>query len=502
MTISFSGLASGIDTSSWVESLVALKRAKVTNLQKEKEEITLSKDTLSSIKSFFASFRSTIQKITDSRFNIVSMDLFAQNIATSSNLDILTATATTEAEEGTYKIKVDKIATATKATSKYRTMVTETTTAKSSSLLKHLGVNAGTIGVTVDGVTYGVNITDSDTIATFIDKLRGIGVEASYNENSGVFSVNLGAGDIQDNGTNIIGGLHLDGINEGYQGRTLTIEATETVFTMATEDTLLKDLGVRTGNIKIAANGTTYTVAATSTTDIGDFITSLQSKNIDATFSNGIFTLEDATIVSEGGTNIINAMGLEKDVYSKSQATKTLTFESTTVETTVADVSTKIKDLGNGTAISNGDTVKVKNSNNETVTITLTQATTVGQFLSSLRNAGLYAEIENGIVEISGGTIVSATGSFDPTTAFGLQSEPYTATATGNPLTETITEYELVTLQTRLVEDLGVTRGYLEVTDSEGNKFYEKIYSGQTISDLMADFANLPLRQRKPKRLQ
>ena len=37
MTISFSGLASGLDTSSWVESLVALKQAKIDTLEEEKE---------------------------------------------------------------------------------------------------------------------------------------------------------------------------------------------------------------------------------------------------------------------------------------------------------------------------------------------------------------------------------------------------------------------------------------------------------------------------------
>ena len=37
MTISFSGLASGLDTTSWVESLVALKQAKVETLEEEKE---------------------------------------------------------------------------------------------------------------------------------------------------------------------------------------------------------------------------------------------------------------------------------------------------------------------------------------------------------------------------------------------------------------------------------------------------------------------------------
>ena len=71
MSISFSGLASGLDTSSWIESLVALKRAKVTVLQEQKEELVVSKDALSSIKNLFNSFRSTIEKITDTRFNIV-----------------------------------------------------------------------------------------------------------------------------------------------------------------------------------------------------------------------------------------------------------------------------------------------------------------------------------------------------------------------------------------------------------------------------------------------
>ena len=46
-------------------------------------------------------------------------------------------------------------------------------------------------------------------------------------------------------------------------------------------------------------------------------------------------------------------------------------------------------------------------------------------------------------------------------------------------------------MDTRLVQDLGVTEGYLEVTTADGDKFYEMIYSGQTIGELMADLANL-----------
>lgn len=142
MTISFSGLASGLDTSSWVESLVKLKQAKIDTLQEEKEGIELTKDTLESIKSFFSSFRSMLEKITDSKFGIAATDLFAQNLATSANLDVLTATATTEAEESTYNVLVDQLATnsAAKSNYSYMTTIIQTTTATADSKLITLGL--------------------------------------------------------------------------------------------------------------------------------------------------------------------------------------------------------------------------------------------------------------------------------------------------------------------------------------------------------------------------
>ena len=151
MSISFSGLSSGIDTSSWVESLVALRQAKVTKLEEEKESVVSIQDVLSNIKSFFTSFRSTIEKVTDAKFGIVSMDLFAQNLATSSNINVLTGTATTEAEEATYNIQVDKLASSTEAASNqnFTTTVIETATATLGTKLSDIGVKNtdGTPGV-------------------------------------------------------------------------------------------------------------------------------------------------------------------------------------------------------------------------------------------------------------------------------------------------------------------------------------------------------------------
>ena len=263
MTISFSGLASGLDTTSWITSLTALKQAKVTVLQEEKENVVLSKNTLNSIKSFFSSFRSVIERVTDTRFNVVSMDLFAQNIATSANLSVLTATATPEAEEGKYEIKVDKLASNTQAVSKYdyTTTIVETTTATKDSLLKHLGVKAGNIEVTVDGNTYGLTISNSETIGSFTQKLKNMGVNAQFNEQTGIFSMDINASAINDkDNTGIVAGLHLNSVNQGYLSGALTTERLETVTKAADGSTKLKDLGVNAGTLTIKANDAEYDV--------------------------------------------------------------------------------------------------------------------------------------------------------------------------------------------------------------------------------------------------
>lgn len=494
MTISFSGLASGLDTSSWVESLVALKKAKVTALEEEKTNIQSLQETLSSIKSFFSSFRSMLEKVTDAKFGVTSMDLFAQNLATSSNLDVLTGSATSEAQEATYNVLVDKLASETKANSNYSYMTTiiQTTTATNDSKLINLGVKAGNIGVMVNGVERGVSITENDTIATFIEKLKNIGVDASYNEDTGVFSINVGDNDIRDiDGTGIVDALHLQGVNKGYQSNDLKTSSTDTIYSAATEATLLSDLGVKAGVITVKANGTNYNITIYEDSTMGTFMSDLNACHIDNKLDvTGVFTISDAEITNEGKTGILDALGFDINTFSKSQATKDLTHSTVVTQVTTATSDTLLKDLGSGTAIADGQTVIVKNSSNEYATLTVGTTTTLGQLIEGLSNAGLYAALNSdGTVEITGGTIEG--GTFDAVNALGLEREPYNAMVTGKSLTETVTVHNIVDLQTKLVDDLKVSEGYLEVTDANGDKYYEKIYSGQTIADFMTDMGNL-----------
>lgn len=494
MTISFSGLASGLDTSSWVESLVRLKQAKVTTLEEEKENVLLSQETLNNIKSFFASFRSVIEKVTDAKFGVASMDLFAQNLATSSNVNVLTGAVTSEAEEATYNVLVDQLASNTQALSQftYTTTIVQTSIAGLDSKLTHLGVNinegGSNIGVKVNGIERGITLQQDDTIQTFIDKLRDVGVDASYNEQTGVFSMNINDGDINDiDNTDIVNALHLRGVNEGYTSNNLQIQHTDTVYSAATSDTLMSELGVKTGVLTIRANDQDYNITITNGMTLGDFVNDLNNKNIDATLdATGVFTISDAEITNEGTTDILNALGIDVDIYSKTQKTDDLTVQTVITQATTATSSTLLKDIGEGITINPNDTVVVKNSNNEYKTIVLGNATSIGDLLNQMNQAGLSASIDsNGQVQISGGVITG--GTFDAVAALGLTSESYSAMVTGKPLTETVEQKSIVNASTKLVDDLGISEGYVEVTDASGAKHYEKIYAGQTMSNFMSD---------------
>ena len=514
MTISFSGLASGLDTSSWVESLVALKQAKIDTLEEEKETVLLSKETLDNIKSFFNSFRSVIEKVTDAQFGIASMDLFAQNLATSANLDVLTATATTEAEEATYNVLVDQLATNSAANSNYcyLTTIVQTTTATSDSKLINVGVKAGKIGVTVNGIERGIEITENDTIQTFIDKLKEIGVEASYNEKTGVFSIDIDAGAINDiDGTGIVDALHLQGVNEGYTSNSLNTSKTDTIYSAATVDTLMSELGAKEGVITIHANDADYQVTLTSTTTLGDFIADLKSHNIDVTLDpTGILTITDAKITDEGTTDILDALGLDLDIYSNTQVSGDLSHKATITQTTTATSDTLLKDLGDGINITDGQTVIIKNSSNEYTTITVGTTTTLGELLSDMTNAGVYAALnKDGTIEISGGTITG--GTFDAISALKLTAEPYTAMTTGKPLTETVQKAELVTLETTPISGhfgapFGVLAGFIHSAlvlqtggPVAGLNLYNNGFSGGLIAIVLYPTLTAIIRHRRPK---
>ena len=177
MTISFSGLASGLDTSSWVEAFVSAKKEEITPYQTKLETYQSTKTTLNDTRSLFSTLRSALEKLTDAKFG-GSFDLFAQNTATSSNEDIFTATVTSGAARQTYDITVEQLASFTKATSKD----SASAVADDSTKLSNLGIKEGSLTTYVNGEKHVVNIDSDDTVGDLKAELAGYGVKAEIDE--------------------------------------------------------------------------------------------------------------------------------------------------------------------------------------------------------------------------------------------------------------------------------------------------------------------------------
>ena len=391
-TISFSGLsASGLDTSSWVDALVSVKQQTVTSLESQKAEKENLLSIVNNIKSYFSSFQSCLQKLTDSQYGIASMDLFMQNLALSSNANIATATATTEAARQSYDVAVDSLATATKATSGYSQF--EVKTADLNTTFGTLGGKNGTI--TVNSQSF--NVTTDDTLGSLVDKFKNVGVDASFDEKKGTFTVGIDLDKIDEGATNLKNALKLK--NNNVSG------AVSGSIVYANRSTEFSKLGLTAGKITIegiehtiAKNGDNYTIqkaggSAVSMNTLGEFFDYLKSSAVGAEDASvdgkGNITIKGATLDKvEGGSNLMEVLNLiesQKRMVSESGA---LSY----VEVRNADLNTKLSALG-----VTGDTTLVAGGTNNTIS----NDKTLGDIQKILKNAGVEMNVDNrGVITI------------------------------------------------------------------------------------------------------
>lgn len=208
MSISFSGLASGLDTSGWVEALVSAKQQKIKTFQADLSLIKSTKNTLNDTRSVFNALRTSIEKLTDKKFG-GTFDLFTQNSAKSSNEDIFTATAGAGASRQSYDVQVQQLATFTKAISNS----SASSVADDNTKLDSLGITEGSLSVYVNGVKTTINIEEDDTLGDLKSQLAAANINAQINEN-GVLTlsaftegdtINIGATTDTSNFVSLIG---------------------------------------------------------------------------------------------------------------------------------------------------------------------------------------------------------------------------------------------------------------------------------------------------------
>ncbi len=157
-TISFSGIASSIDTDSIVEQLVTLASTTKTKLETKKSNLQEEQTAVKQVTALVTALRSSVT-------SLQQVSAFTSCSATSSNTDAATASANTGATAGTHTLKVTQLA-------KADTFGSATKSSKSDAL----GVSGQFL---VNGVA--ITVTSDDTLTSLAEKINDADADVTAN---------------------------------------------------------------------------------------------------------------------------------------------------------------------------------------------------------------------------------------------------------------------------------------------------------------------------------
>ncbi|OGH95250.1 MAG: hypothetical protein A2039_07570 [Candidatus Melainabacteria bacterium GWA2_34_9] len=170
MGITFGGVGSGLPVQDWITQLVSLKRQPVDTLYKKKDTLNSSKIALSTVESKFSSLKTSLLKLTDANI-ATSFDIFNAKKGTSSDEKIATVTTSNLAIPQKVTLKVESLATSTKASSTTAVSKTIEGTELFTSIANKQG-KEGTFSIYVNGTKNELTIATTDTLNDIIKKVN------------------------------------------------------------------------------------------------------------------------------------------------------------------------------------------------------------------------------------------------------------------------------------------------------------------------------------------
>lgn len=162
--ISFGGLASGLDTKAIISALTAIERRPISALETKKTGLNRQK-------SLFGDLGSLLEKLSTAAKDLRTSNALLQMKATSSDEDILTASATTSAVPGSYEVEVTSLARAQVSASAGAASPTASLGGPAS-LQIDIGGNTHLIAVnspTLDSIAAAINAEDTGVRADVVD---------------------------------------------------------------------------------------------------------------------------------------------------------------------------------------------------------------------------------------------------------------------------------------------------------------------------------------------
>ena len=180
MPIRMTGLTSGLDTESIVNQLMSAQRTKQTKVENKKQKLEWKQEIWKGLNTKIYGFYN------DSLSKMKYSSNYSTKKASVSDSTKLTATASTKAAAGSYKVSVNSIASAQYVTSgklSYKDSSGNTNTATTSTKLSDLGMSSGTVlKLEVGDKSSALEVKDDTTIKDFVNFCSNAGLNATFDE--------------------------------------------------------------------------------------------------------------------------------------------------------------------------------------------------------------------------------------------------------------------------------------------------------------------------------
>lgn len=391
MSISITGLGSGLDYDSWIEQLVAIKQAKIDEVSAKAATVKSQKSTLSTLQTKYTSLQTAAEAFTNT---LSSNDVFNKKSVTSSS-DAITATVTSGATAQSVKVSVSKLATATTAQSSSAVA----SYIDSDTLLSDIAkgsVKEGTFSVYVDGTKTSINIASGETVQNVLDDLNAVsGVSASLSEDgklsiqaSGASTVTVGSSSDTSNFGDVMSLVKVGGVYSS--SKSIFDTNTGAILTSAS----FENGAVTTGKFTIGT--AEFEVKATTTLDsLIKEINANEDAGVTAAWDSnsgkllltakdeGAVNINVQSDVAGGGSNFTYIMGLTtadgQSLATDSQelgSNAILTINGTQITSSSNTVTSDISGITGLTLTLNEETAVTANVDIETDTDAITDAIT------------------------------------------------------------------------------------------------------------------------------
>lgn len=326
MTISFSGLGSGMDYSSWVTQLTGLKEQSIIKpLETKKSTLQSQNSAISSLKTYYMTLSTNIQKISDSKYG-ASFDIFASSKVTMNNdnaNNYIEVSASNSVPKMDFEIEVLELATSSNIKGNVNIEPEQMYVKPNTSLTQLEDFKSGTFILKMndkDETEYSIDIEKSDTMQSLIDKINNIenGIFKAaldddgnfkitcLDENQKIASIN-GTSNFKD-----VAGLKMT--SNGFESDGQIKAGTKSAFNVRLVDSGL----FSEGEFKI--NGETFKID--NTTTMGQLINSINTNsnaNVKALYNSvtGTFSLTSTETgandieIEEISSNFVSTVGLD-----------------------------------------------------------------------------------------------------------------------------------------------------------------------------------------------